>query len=142
MSARRLLDSKNNIRRSSPFKSLAGSGRAPLSPQSPDIGTEIIEEEDAQTADLPPGRAQLLSSNPTDDWEDVLEVADSAATAQRQMLTTDPMTAFGPRFSEGPSFTLRDMLLKVGQDGLMGMNGTFNFDLLRACAHQQRCLID
>jgi hypothetical protein len=34
-------------------------------------------------------------------------------------------------YLDEPSFTLRDILLKVGQDGMLGVNGTFNIDLIR-----------
>jgi hypothetical protein len=138
MSARRLLDPKNNIQRSSPFKNLAGSGRAPLSPQSPDIGTEIVaieeNEFEGQEVELSFGTARPLFSNNAvmDDWEDIDGTSSLRHTKATKASTT-------PRFSEGPSFTLRDMLLKVGQEGMMGVNGTFNFDLLGECRRSPSC---
>lgn len=70
-----------------------------------------------------------LGSRHLDEWEDVLEEAYATSTTRRRPVLSNTKPA--PRFSEGPSFTLRDMLLKVGQDGMLGANGTFNFDLLR-----------
>lgn len=68
-----------------------------------------------------------LGLNKVDDWEDVFEGDGTTSTARQHPVSK---TKTAPRFSEGPSFTLRDMLLKVGQDGMLGANGTFNFDLL------------
>jgi hypothetical protein len=128
MSARRLLDPKNNIQRSSPFRSLAGSGRAPSSPHSPDIGTEIVEDDGQEFV-----TARPLFSNHMDEWEDILDGADSTSTVRRPLFSTkaEVLNIASPRFSEEPSFTLQDVLLKVGQDGILGINGAFNFDLLR-----------
>jgi hypothetical protein len=141
MSARRLLDPKNNIQRSSPFKSLAGSGRAPSSPQSPDIGTEIVEHE-GQEVEFSFGTIRPLFSNHMDDWEDVLDGPESTSTVRRPMFSTKAkaLNVISPRFSEEPSFTLRDMLLKVGQDGILGISGAFNFDLLRKLFVRRVCI--
>lgn len=145
--SRRLLDSKNNIQRPSPFKNLLQSGRGPKAPESPEIQPAIDEE---------PNENDLFGGN---EWEDVLEEAkytsifpDHTSTVRRQSAAK----RFGERMSlgatgrrkssrqsgnllavaedeymDGPSFTLRDILLKVGQDGMLGANGTFNMDLIR-----------
>jgi hypothetical protein len=38
------------------------------------------------------------------------------------------------------SLTLRDILLKVGEEGAGGANGTFDFDLLGMCSTASPCL--
>jgi hypothetical protein len=90
-----------------------------------------------------------------DEWEDVLNMDAAEATsavrgtsrmsigtltrtsARKSMAAATPRAGLGPRMSEeyyeGPSFTLQDMLLRAGREGVQGANGTFNFDLLREC---------
>ena len=92
--------------------------------------TEESEDEE-QDAEMSFGTAGPLASRQMDEWEDVLDQAEVLSTPRQPISNTKA----APRFSEGPSFTLRDMLLKVGQDGMLGANGTFNFDLLREWLH-------
>ena len=100
-----MLGLDNSVRRESPYKGLARQ----LEAQSPD---GISEHEHA-------------ASDATDDWDDVLE--EPAKTPRMEEAGLNE-----PSFINEPSFTLQDILLRVGQQGLMGANGTFNFDLLSA----------
>lgn len=96
-SGQRLLGLDNSVRRTSPYKRMAGQVEA----QSPDG----ISEYDHVVSDAA-------------EWDDVLEEEQTKTPRKEDAGLNEP------------SFTLQDILLRVGQQGLMGANGTFNFDLL------------
>lgn len=116
------------------------SGRGPRTPQSPDIISNTgLDEPSFGTV----GGLDLRHPTGEEEWEDVMNDPDGTSTLRRRnarmSLGTSTRTSnaglTAPRLSEeyyeGPSFTLHDMLLKAGRDGIQGANGTFNFNLLR-----------
>jgi hypothetical protein len=133
MSSQRLFDSRNNIQRSSPFKSLVRSGRGPATPRSPEITSDINEDDEASSPSTIRDYSFTAHSARNKGWEDLV---DGGAATSKPPKSKAKRTSDEP--FDGPSFTLHDILLKVGQDGLLGANGTFNLDLLGMCAVPSR----
>lgn len=127
--SKRLMSSQGAVDRSTHFTTLAISRGTPSVTQSPEIDQNVEERED-----------MFFGVN---EWEDIPEEPPVANSVQRprgrpsesgfRRKSTRRSTVHfvDDEFVEGPSLTLRDILLKVGQDGILGANGTFNFDLMR-----------
>ncbi|PVG04890.1 hypothetical protein CPB86DRAFT_721454 [Serendipita vermifera] len=121
VTSQRLFDSRNNIQRESPFKSLMRSGRGPAAPRSPEITSDVDGSSPSTIREL----SFTAHSAGVKGWEDL--VGGHAATSKPPK-SKAKRTSYEP--FDGPSFTLHDILLKAGQDGVLGANGTFNLDLL------------
>ncbi|KAG8840921.1 hypothetical protein FRB91_005521, partial [Serendipita sp. 411] len=123
-SSRRLLAVDNSIQRASPFKT-AGTARSALfEPQSPEV--ELLESDQSFQS----SSTIIGMTKHADGWEDEADEVNDNASANQPPAKAKTLRFADEEIIEEPSFTLQDILLRAGRDGMMGINGTFDVDLL------------